>query len=121
MIYGQTLLNCLDNSGARRCKVIRTYVRNGAGAGDVVFITIRKYTPFRKVKVSQKYMGVIVRTCGFRKRNFGITSNFKENMIVLFKKGNLSAILGTRVKGSVSFDVRKKGFLKVISLATTVV
>lgn len=125
MVFPETYLSVIDNSGAKWCKVIRVYGGSPGVMGSLVLLTVRRYKPGRKVKIGTMYKGLIVRTKVFPKRLFGVNSCFNKNVVILFKRqkafGSTLVLVGTRVKSSVSFEVRKKGFLKVVSLAPQVV
>ena len=64
--------------------------------------------------------GVIVRTSSKIKRFDGVVLNFNLNNIIILKK-NEDVPLGTRIFGSVAFELRLKGFLRIVTLASTLV
>lgn len=122
MIYKETMVNVIDNSGALRCKVIHVYGAAPAVLGDLVLVTVRRYVPRRKVTIGSLHLAVVVRTKVKAHRNIGVSSIFDQNTVVLMKKvRNLTVVLGTRVRSTVSFDLRKKGFLKIVTLAPVLV
>ena len=64
MVFTQTVLACVDNSGALRVKCIRILgkaPRCKGFPGDFIVISIKTYRPHRKVKKGEIYNAVLVR------------------------------------------------------------
>ena len=121
MIQMQTNLVVADNSGAKTARCIK--VLGGSdhmitGIGEIIVISITSVIPGAKVKKGQVAKGVIVRTKSKITRADGSYVSFGDNAIVLVGKDGEP--IGTRIFGPVSREVRNKGFLKIISLATEV-
>jgi large subunit ribosomal protein L14 len=128
MIVIGTFLKVTDNSGARFAQCIKVYGSNNmrfAKAGAIILVTIKRAIPKEKQinKINKRkkiikgsiYRAVIVRTRRQIRRDNGDSISFKDNAVVLLKdKENL---LCTRVFGPVSFELRRLGFSKVISLS----
>jgi len=116
MIKVGTLLDVVDNSGARKAICIKVF-KNGR-IGGVILVSIRQTNTKQIAKVSKGEMhkAVIVQTKKETRRKDGSFLHTSQNGIVLLGKGETP--LGTRV-GNVSFEVRKD-FTKILSLASYV-
>lgn len=120
MINVQTKLRITDNSGgmvAQCIKILRK--RHLASVGDFIIVTIKNARAHKKVKKGVIYKAVIVRQARNINRPNGVFLKFTNNSIVLLNNKNNP--IGTRVKGPVSQELRKKKLLKVISLAPLVI
>nr|WFG74042.1 50S ribosomal protein L14 [Cavernulicola chilensis] len=129
MIYIQSYLEVLDNSGAKEVKCIgipKKTKQRYARVGDKIVVSVRKtYTlpdldSTKRLRVSKGDVcyAVVVRT---RKETFGTSSTwtrFSSNAVVLLTPTEAS--LGTRVKGVVSYQLRYKKWSKILSLARDV-
>ncbi len=130
MIMVQTMLDVADNTGARslQCiKVLGGSRRRYATVGDVVVAVIKSATPscelFKKVtkkdKRSRIVRAVIVRTKRSVRRDDGSYVRFDRNAAVILNQANEPR--GTRIFGAVARELRTKGFMKIVSLASEVV
>ena len=121
MVQNETNLVVADNSGARSVRVFRQYGgshKNTSTLGDIVMCAVKDAIPNGKVKKSQVVKGVIVRVKHAVGRKDGSTIAFDDNAVVLIDADG--APLGTRVFGPVARELRDKGYMKIISLATEV-
>jgi large subunit ribosomal protein L14 len=130
MIMVQTMLDVADNTGARslQCiKVLGGSRRRYATVGDVVVAVIKSATPscdlFKKVTKKDKrnriVRAVIVRTKRSVRRDDGSYVRFDRNAAVIVNTANEPR--GTRIFGAVARELRTKGFMKIVSLASEVV
>ncbi|KMZ96318.1 50S ribosomal protein L14 [Plasmodium vivax North Korean] len=122
MIQSLSKLNVADNTGAKEVGVIKVYGgsrRRYAGVGDIVLVSVKKLSSFSGVKKGEKFKALIVRTKSKVKRSSGSTLSFDENACVLLK--NDGSILGSRVFGPLSRELKEKGYNKLISIAEFVV
>lgn len=122
MIQAHSNLKVVDNSGAKivQCiKVLGGSKRKVASIGDIIIVSVKDAIPRGKVKKGEVLKGLIVRTKKEISRKDGVTLKFDNNAIVLLN--NQEIPIGTRIFGPVSNELRKKQFMKIISLATTVV
>lgn len=122
MIQMQTLMDVADNSGAKvaRCiKVLGGSKRRVASIGDVVVVAIQKVIPNGEVKKKEVRRAVIVRTRKEVKRADGSSVRFDSNACVILKDDGEP--VGTRIFGPVARELRRKGFVKIVSLASEVV
>ncbi len=122
MILMRTILDVADNTGAKKASMIGVIGRSGrdiAEIGDVITCNIKEASPTAGVKKGEVARGVIVRTANPIHREDGTILRFDSNAVVIIDKdGNPR---GTRVFGPVARELRKKNFMKIISLAPEVV
>ena len=121
MIQMQTLLTVADNSGAKmvQCiKVLGGSKRRYANIGDVVKVSVKEAIPRGKVKKGDVYDAVIVRTRKGVRRPDGSVIRFDTNAAVLLD--NKREVIGTRIFGPVTRELRNEQFMKIISLAPEV-
>ena len=121
MIHTETNLVVADNSGARSVRAFRLYGgshRKTSSIGDIVLCAVKDAIPNGKIKKSDVVRGVIVRVKHPLQRKDGSTIAFDDNAIVLIDKDNNP--IGTRVFGPVARELRDKGYMKIVSLASEV-
>jgi len=121
MIQMQTLLAVADNSGAKmvQCiKVLGGSKRRYANIGDVIKVSVKEAIPRGKVKKGDVYDAVIVRTKKGVRRADGSVIRFDSNAAVLL--ANKREVIGTRIFGPVTRELRGEQFMKIISLAPEV-
>lgn len=122
MIQEYTVLEVADNSGARklRCfKVLGGSRRRYASIGDVVVCSVREAAPESAVKKGSVVKAVIVRTAKEVAREDGSYIKFDGNAAVVINANNEP--VGTRIFGAVGRELRKKKFMKIVSLAPEVI
>jgi len=121
MIQTETMLQVADNSGAKRVQCIKVLggsKRRYAGVGDIIKVSVKEAAPRGRVKKSDVYFAVVVRTKHGVRRQDGQKIKFDENACVLLNQ-NLQSI-GTRIFGPVSRELRNEKFMKIVSLAPEV-
>jgi large subunit ribosomal protein L14 len=121
MIQEYTGLTVADNSGARRLRCFRVLGgtrRRYASIGDIVVCSVRDATPDSPVKKGTVVKAVIVRTAKEVGREDGSYIRFDENAAVLINPQNEP--VGTRIFGAVGRELRRKNFMKIVSLAPEV-
>lgn len=122
MICVKTKVNVLDNTGAKEAEIIRVLKKKKqhCNIGDVVIVAIKKASNEKKVKKHDVKSAVVIQTKKkIIRKNYGISLSFDLNSVVLLGKG--TDPLGTRIKGPVTQELRKKNFLKIISLAPSII
>ena len=122
MIQSHTNLKVIDNSGARsvQCiKVLGGSKRKVASVGDIIVVAVKESIPKGKVKKGEVRRAVIVRTKKEISRKDGSYLRFDENAVVLVNPQNVP--ISTRIFGPVSRELRNKKFMKIISLAPSVI
>ena len=122
MIQNYTYLDVADNSGARRVRcfhVLGGTRRRYGGIGDIIVVSVREAIPRAAVKKGQVVKAVIVRTKKSARRDDGSYIRFDRNACVLVNPQGEP--IGTRIFGPVARELRKKKFMKIVSLAPEVV
>ncbi|KAI9864075.1 MAG: hypothetical protein M1813_003392 [Trichoglossum hirsutum] len=127
----QTMLNCIDNSGAAvvECtKVLR--MKRHAKIGDRIIVVVQKQRSFgpetggggsvstsaaNKVRRGDIRHAVVVRTAKKLQRPDGSVVRFDDNACVLINKSGDP--IGTRLNGIVGSELRDKKWSKILSLA----
>lgn len=122
MISFLTNVEVADNSGAKiaQCIKILGGSRHKVGQiGDTIILTVKKIRLKKKIKKGEIKMGLVVRT-KTRQRRFDFSSiSFSQNAVVLIN--NQGNPLGTRILGPVTKELRHKKWVKILTLAPTVV
>ncbi|MFW5870122.1 MAG: 50S ribosomal protein L14 [Candidatus Sumerlaeota bacterium] len=121
MIQEYTSLAVADNSGARSLRCFRILGGTGrryAGIGDVVVCSVRDAAPDSNVKKGSVVQAVIVRTAKESRRQDGSYIRFDENAAVLINDNGEP--IGTRIFGAVGRELRRKNFMRIVSLAPEV-
>ncbi|KAI0298405.1 ribosomal protein L14b/L23e [Multifurca ochricompacta] len=133
MIGLKGTLNVIDNSGALLVEcvnVLKNKVNNGWGSvGDEIICVVKHARPISsgaqtvsnvlKVRRGDVRRAVIVRCKKPVRRPDGRWVRFDDNAAVLLN--NKREMLGSRIGGVVSADLRMKGWGKIVSLAPKVV
>ena len=121
MIQQETRLKVADNSGAKEVlcfKVLGGSRRRYASIGDIVVVTVKKAIPGSVVKKGDVTHAVVVRTKKEIRRKDGTYIRFDDNAAVLLTE--VGELLGTRIFGPVARELRKAGYMKIISMAPEV-
>ncbi len=121
MIQEYTELEVADNSGAKRLrcfKILGGTRRRYGRIGDVIVCSVREAAPDANVKKGQVVKAVVVRTAKELGREDGSYIRFDNNAAVLIN-ANMEPV-GTRIFGPVGRELRKRNFMKIVSLAPEV-
>ena len=122
MIQVGSILNVIDNSGAKKVsciKVIKGFKKRYAFLGDNILVSVKKLRKRRKalskVKKGEIYQALIVRlkTKSFSKTCDGVSCI--ENSVVLLNKQN--KFIGTRVFGSILKFFRYTKYMRLIFMS----
>ena len=122
MIYLKTILDVVDNSGARKASMIGVLQSKGrlcAHVGDIIRVNIKEAAPDAPIKKGDKAKGIIVRTKSPIRRTDGTYVRFDTNAIVIIDDAGNPR--GTRVFGPVARELRNLEYMKIVSLAPEVV
>ena len=122
MIQEYTELEVADNSGAKklRCfKVLGGSRRRYATIGDVIVCSVREAAPDSTIKKGTVVRAVVVRTAKEVGREDGSYIKFDKNAAVVINAQNEP--VGTRIFGAVGRELRKRNFMKIVSLAPEVI
>ncbi len=121
MVQVGTILNVADNSGAKALKLIGipgSSRRRFASVGDVVTCVVSGADTSGVVKDHSIIKVVIVRVKKEVRRKDGSYIRFDDNAGVAVDESGLPR--GTRVFGPVARELRDRGYLKIVSLASEV-
>lgn len=122
MIQKETMLNVVDNSGAKKVLMIGATgfsTRRSFTVGDVIKVTVKEATPHTKVKKGEKYFALIVKTKYPIRRKTGHDIAFESNGVILLTPG-LSPI-GTSIFGDVPREINRlniESLKKITSMVT---
>lgn len=122
MIQQESILKVADNSGAKTVKCIKVFggfKKRYAGLGDIIAISVQqlrnKSKNTSKVLKGGVFRALVVRTKKQYKKKDGSVFLLQENAVVLInKQGNP---IGTRILGPVPKVLKKKKFMKFVSLS----
>lgn len=122
MVYNQTVLKCVDNSGALLVKCIRVLgkaPRCRGFPGDFVIISIKTHRSHKKVRKGEVYKAILARV-GYRiPRHGNITVQCTTCAAVILNKRDMP--LGSRVLSPVMRELRENEHYKVLGLAPAVI
>jgi len=121
VIQQETRLKVADNSGAKEVlcfKVLGGSRRRYASIGDIVVVTVKKAIPGSVVKKGDVTQAVVVRTKKEIRRKDGTYIRFDDNAAVLLTE--TGELRGTRIFGPVARELRRAGYMKIISMAPEV-
>jgi large subunit ribosomal protein L14 len=129
MIYLESQLKVVDNSGAKWAKCI-SIKKNGkhpsATVGMLILVSLKKFSSRKKVNKRIIYVGLIIGVSYWISRLDGSLIKFFSNRLLLFNKQ--FKFLGTRIYGSILKEIRiknltekknKKYFQKIFSYSSS--
>ena len=123
MIQQQTILKVADNSGAKTVKCIKVlggFKKRYARLGDIIVVSVKELRNKSK-KTSKIFKGgvfhaLVIKTKSNYKKKDGSEFFLKENSVTLInKQGNP---VGTRILGPMPKTLKKKKFMKFVSLSS---
>lgn len=122
MIQQQSILKVADNSGAKtvRCiKVLGGFKKRYANLGDIIVVSVQqlrnKSKKTSKVLKGGVFRALVIRTKTQYKKKDGSSFLLQENSVTLInKQGNP---IGTRILGPIPKTLKKKKFMKFVSLS----
>lgn len=124
MIQTRTILNCADNSGATKIRLIHIFggsKHRFATIGNVLNCVVLEAQSGSQVKDGEIVKAVVVRTAKEIKRKDGSYIRFSDNAGVLIDNAKDKNPRGTRIFGPVAREVKEKGFTKIASMAKEVI
>jgi len=123
MVIVGTKINFLDNSGikfAKCIKVLGSHRYKTGKIGDKIIIAVKKANFKSKIKKNEIQTALILHTKSSFFRKIGIIINFMNNIaIIVDKKKNVPT--ATRFYGPIVYEMRRKHFLKVLAISTTII
>ena len=126
MIQQETILKVADNSGAKLVKCIKVlggFKKRYAYLGDIIVVSVQqlrnKSRSTSKVLKGGVFRALVVRTRKRYKKRDGSVFLLEENAVALInKQGNP---IGTRILGPIPKVLKKKKFMKFVSLSVGVI
>lgn len=121
MIQVETMCSVADNSGAKRAQCIKVLGgsrRRYARIGDIIVVAIKEAVPNSPVKKGEVRRAVVVRTVKETGRDDGTYIRFDDNAVVIINEAREP--MGTRIFGPVARELRRKRFMRIVSLAPEV-
>jgi len=119
MISTLTKLKVCDNSGVKNVKCFKVYKTFFGTVGSLVYISVKESKNKNKYKKGDIIRGIIVRNKKAINRHTGNFLSFDSNDIVLID--SKYDIIGTRIFGPLPFELRKKRYVKLLSLASNII
>ena len=120
MIQTRTILKVADNTGAKTIRVFKVLGgtrRRYAQLGDIVVASVQEAEPRKAVKKKDIVRAVIVRQKKAYRRKDDSYIRFDDNAAVIVDGFEPR---GGRIFGPIARELREKGFVKLISLASEV-
>ena len=120
MIQTRTILKVADNTGAKTIRVFKVLGgtrRRYAQLGDIVVASVQEVEPRKAVKKKDIVRAVIVRQKKAYRRKDGSYIRFDDNAAVIVDGLEPR---GGRIFGPIARELRERGFVKLISLASEV-
>ena len=108
----------IDNSGAKRIQCIRVIGKKSAGLGDEILGIVSQAQPNSKLPRKTIVRAVVCQTAKKHPRQSGASVKFSTNSVVLID--NNKNPIGTRLSSGLPQELRLKGWMKLLSLATDV-
>ncbi|PWU23126.1 50S ribosomal protein L14 [Candidatus Cerribacteria bacterium 'Amazon FNV 2010 28 9'] len=123
MVQLRSVLDCTDNSGAKKLRVLHVHVgsRHVKGTiGDIITASVVAATTQGQVKKGEMVKAVIVRTKKEVRRKDGSFIRFDDNAAVVIDTLKSRLPRATRIFGPIAREIKEAGFDKIASLAQEV-
>lgn len=120
MIAQYTRIKVADNTGAKEISCIRVLKaqKNSGQLGDVIVGSVKSAVPHGQAKKKEVVKAVIIRQKFPYPRKDGTTIRFDDNAVVLINPDKSPR--GSRIFGPVARELRDKGYMRIVSLASEV-
>lgn len=120
MIYPGSYLTVKDNSGVKEVQSIRIFgssKKKPGKVGDLMLVSTKSCSTKQKfsIKTGKLYQALLVHVKKNTKRKDGTTYSSGDNVAVLLNANKTPVC--TRFFGPISYEIRSKGFVKLISTA----
>lgn len=122
MIYLQSKVHVLDNSGARLVQIFRVLKskKQHPSVGSKVIVAVKRAVFNKKVKKHEVKTAVLVQSRkSIYRKEMGMNLKFYRNSVIILGRG-LNP-LATRIKGTVTQELRNQKFLKILTMAPSVI
>ena len=123
MIQLRSILNVVDNSGAKKIRVILVHGgsrRRFGSIGDIITASVLKSDSSGSIKTGEKVKAVVVRTRKEVRRKDGSYIRFDENAAVIIQAVDKKDPVATRIFGPIAREIKDAGYHKIASLAPEV-
>jgi large subunit ribosomal protein L14 len=123
MVIIGTKIVASDNSGARfmECiKVLGSHQKKSARVGEKLIVAVKNAAQKKKIKIHDVCQCILLRTKKKLARKNGIFISFKRNSAVVIEKKRSSPI-GTRIFGPYIYELRRKKYVKILSIASSII
>ncbi len=123
MVQLTSVIECADNSGAKKLQVLHIHggSRHVKGTiGDMVTASVLQSSPQGTVKKGEMVKAVIVRTRKEVRRKDGSFIRFDDNAGVVIDGLKTKLPKASRIFGPIAREIKEKGFDKIASLAQEV-
>ena len=122
MIQQESILKVSDNSGAKTVKCIKVlggFKKRYANLGDIIVVSVQqlrnKSKKTSKVLKGGVFRALVIRTKNKYKKKDGLCYLLQENSVALINKQG--SPIGTRILGPIPKILKKKKFLKFVSIS----
>lgn len=122
MIQQESILKVIDNSGAKTVKCIKVlggFKKRYAIIGDIIVVSIQelrnKSKKTSKVFKGSVYRALVLKTKYKYKKKDGTSFFLQENSVALMNKHGTP--VGTRILSPIPRRLKKKKFLKFVSIS----
>jgi large subunit ribosomal protein L14 len=117
MLKIETIVPIIDNSGGVSAKCIKVLKKKSQVgiAGNIIVVAINKVVANKKITKGQLFKALVVKTRFLKRRGAGQFSFSKKNGVILLKKNEIIPY-ANRIKGLLFLDLRKHGFVKLLSM-----
>ena len=122
MLLQQSNLKVADNSGAKSLQIIglgKGTGRRFVTIGDIVTCAVKGAAVSGQVKDHEIVKAVIVRCKKETRRDDGSYIRFSDNAAVVIDANGIPR--ATRIFGPIASEIKRKGFVKIASLAKEVI
>jgi len=122
MLLQQSNLKVADNSGAKSLQIIglgKGTGRRFVTIGDIVTCAVKGAAVSGQVKDHEIVKAVIVRCKKEKRRDDGSYIRFSDNAAVVIDANGIPR--ATRIFGPIASEIKRKGFVKIASLAKEVI
>jgi large subunit ribosomal protein L14 len=118
MIHVGSYLKLMDNSGTKEIQCIRVVSpsnKKPARIGDQILVSIQSSIAKERasIKKGKIYRAVLVHTKKLVQREAGDSSSLGKNIAVLINPSKVP--LSTRFLGCLPYEIRREGFIKLLS------
>lgn len=121
MLFPESVVKVVDNSGGLRLKCIRVLdYRTAAVPGILILASAKQVKPHKKVRKGAMYKCVVVQTRrGVGRLTGSYVKSDRNAVVILRRRENLP--IANRLYSWVFWEVRDVGYLRVATLARDVI